>query len=972
MNTPTYGGGGPLPPNRWTSAAVGGGVIAVASVICFLLPFGWLFGVPLLALAAVYVYCVATGMDPKADVRSTLGHIRAASSAVGGALPGETRTPSPPAPPTGSPPPATPTPAPAAPPQVAPTPAPAPPPVTAPRPTPPPPQPTPAPPARPAVASQPIPAPPPARTPPPAAPPSPPMYGPPVSVHSPAGFGSPLPQPGWPGTGPPAGPGAAETQAYPPYGPPPVGDSPPPRGRQRGSTGVRFLAVALVIVLLAAATVTVALVLRSADDDDRVQALPRGLLQAAYPEAPSRTFTVTQDNYNGSGTFVRPNYPIGGEESTGYLQSDKYAITGIPDGLIAIDPATGEVAWIQDSLGRLGCSDVFDDQTLGCLTDGGLVLLSAETGQVERRLPNAAGYTRLQKFGDKYAYATSGGDTATVALGTLDNPEAYWKREVAISGGTRSRLVVSDKIILWQDLSASGGWSLAYNDAGESINPTASGSGNLVGDHFVAADNAAKVYDSSGALQYEADWYVDQPDLYAPAEGIDLAFTGGSVIDPRNGRELWDMPSGVPPTDGLHADIRGVVGSVVLANTWPRVGLLAADARTGAPLWRIDSGVPPTELTTDGRRVMAIDEYGTITAYDLATGGVAWSVEAGDLGSYPKVFAVGSHLVAVGSDAMVGFTGSGEKAVLYDSAKVTTETAGNQSSGGAVTKCGNAPKVVPETFRASDGALVVRLKFTATCPGGDVISNSGYRVTIRDQSSVIASAQFNLGGSSVLALPREGGSVARDFSFPPGTYWRLPSSLSGGGGSNTSVAGSGQTVECTSEGSDTVPRGQEMPPSASGTSSPLSGAMASGGGVTVNPTQNALDALRAQANADYSVVQRDLAERWLAQISAKQVRNPPLMAVDIDDRTMVAWTPEEILRQHLALRSQYPEVRLVYSNDWSTFDLRDWWITVAQPNVADPVSANAWCDSKALAPKQCFAKLISNTRGSPGTTVYRR
>jgi hypothetical protein len=127
-----------------------------------------------------------------------------------------------------------------------------------------------------------------------------------------------------------------------------------------------------------------------------------------------------------------------------------------------------------------------------------------------------------------------------------------------------------------------------------------------------------------------------------------------------------------------------------------------------------------------------------------------------------------------------------------------------------------------------------------------------------------------------------------------------------------------------------------------------------------------------KANADHALVQRNLFERWLAQISAKQVRTPPMSAVDIDDRTMVVWTPEEILRQHLALRSQYPEVRLVYSNDWSTFDLRDWWISMAQPNVADAVSANAWCDSKALAPNQCFAKLISDTRGSAGTTVYRR
>ena len=954
-----FGGGGPVPPRRSGPILVGG-VMAAAAVICFFLPFGWVFGIPLLLLAIAYIYCVATGMDPRADTRTTLGHLRIAASTIAGTVPRQSEVSrSPEAPP------AAPghqqmfTPTPHFP--------------VDPQPAPPAAEPDHAaeqirddvavppaslsaePPTEPAAPQQPTPAPPSAST-----------YG--LSAATPYGRQEQHAEsvPPWVGGGSQGGAFATGAAPYPPYGPPPE-DVP---SRRIGRSIMWGLVAAAVVVVLAVATVTVVLATRDDGKEPVAKSLPDNALQSAYPNAPSRTFQIAGDDVNASGTFRRPNYPVGGEENTGYLRSDRYAITGISGGLIAIDPATGEVAWVQDTLGAVGCSDVFDDQTMACITEGGLVLLSAETGQVNRWLPQS-GYTRMEKFGDKYAYAQSDGTTATVSLGTLDNPEAYWKREEAISGGTRTSLAVSDNIIMWRDGSVTGGWTLAYNESGESLNPVTSSYGNLVDDLVVAADNSAKVYNAAGELQYEAGWFVDQPTLYAPAPGVDLAFTGGDVINPDNGRHAWDFPQGIPPTDGLHADVRAVVGSVVLANTWPRGGLLAADARTGALLWRIDSGVPSTELVTDGQRVIAIDEYGTVSAYDLATGSVAWTVEAGDLGDYPKLFAVGDHLVAYGSDAMVGFTGSGESAVLYDSANASSETAKN-SSGGAVTKCGSAPKVAPETFRASDGALVVRLKFTATCPGGDIISNSGYRVTIRDQSSLIASAQFNLGGSSVLALPRDGGSVARDFSFPPGTFWRLPSSLSGGGGSNTSVSGSGQTIECTAQGTDTVSQGEEMTPSTSGTSSPLAGSQASGGGATVNPTQNALDALRAQANADYPLVQRDLAERWLAQISAKQVRTPPLMAVDIDDRTMVAWTPEEILRQHLALRSQYPEVRLVYSNDWSTFDLRDWWITVAQPNVTDPVSANAWCDSKALAPNQCFAKLISNTRGSAGTTVYRR
>ncbi|MEV0539310.1 hypothetical protein [Nocardia salmonicida] len=129
----------------------------------------------------------------------------------------------------------------------------------------------------------------------------------------------------------------------------------------------------------------------------------------------------------------------------------------------------------------------------------------------------------------------------------------------------------------------------------------------------------------------------------------------------------------------------------------------------------------------------------------------------------------------------------------------------------------------------------------------------------------------------------------------------------------------------------------------------------------------ALATLRAQADADQPFVSAGVANRWVPQLSAKQ---PGLVAPDVDGH-MVNWTSSEILAQHQRMRAQYPGARLVWSDDWATFDLRGWWITLAGTTYSDPDSANAWCDARSIPVDECFAKLVSNSRTSTGTTKYR-
>lgn len=135
----------------------------------------------------------------------------------------------------------------------------------------------------------------------------------------------------------------------------------------------------------------------------------------------------------------------------------------------------------------------------------------------------------------------------------------------------------------------------------------------------------------------------------------------------------------------------------------------------------------------------------------------------------------------------------------------------------------------------------------------------------------------------------------------------------------------------------------------------------------VDPQAAAFATLRARADSDRPFVSANLSERWVPQISAKRTG---LVAPDVDGR-VVTWTNTEILAQHQRLRQQYPGTRLIWSDEWNTFDLRGWWVTLAGATFAEPDSANAWCDAMAISADECFAKLVSNSRGPAGTTKYR-
>ncbi|WP_170231368.1 tetratricopeptide repeat protein [Pseudonocardia kunmingensis] len=127
--------------------------------------------------------------------------------------------------------------------------------------------------------------------------------------------------------------------------------------------------------------------------------------------------------------------------------------------------------------------------------------------------------------------------------------------------------------------------------------------------------------------------------------------------------------------------------------------------------------------------------------------------------------------------------------------------------------------------------------------------------------------------------------------------------------------------------------------------------------VSADP-QTQLQQLRA---ADDPNVER-LIGYWVPQLSAKK---PGLVAEG------QAFSPADVLADHMVLRSTYPGALLLWSGDYPSYRNGDFWITVVNQPSSTPKEANSWCDAQGIRPDDCFAKKISRTGDSMGTTAYR-
>ncbi len=115
------------------------------------------------------------------------------------------------------------------------------------------------------------------------------------------------------------------------------------------------------------------------------------------------------------------------------------------------------------------------------------------------------------------------------------------------------------------------------------------------------------------------------------------------------------------------------------------------------------------------------------------------------------------------------------------------------------------------------------------------------------------------------------------------------------------------------------------------------------------------------ADEDRPFVAANLAGHWVPQLSSKRP--------GVVDQGVV-WDNTMTLQEHLDLRQRYPDVRLPWSGDWSTFTASDFWVTIVGMPYPDSANPLAWCRAQALDRDHCIAKLISTTHGVGASTAY--
>ena len=130
----------------------------------------------------------------------------------------------------------------------------------------------------------------------------------------------------------------------------------------------------------------------------------------------------------------------------------------------------------------------------------------------------------------------------------------------------------------------------------------------------------------------------------------------------------------------------------------------------------------------------------------------------------------------------------------------------------------------------------------------------------------------------------------------------------------------------------------------------------------VSAESTAASNLQATAQRDAPYVDAYLTGEWVAQLSSKKSGT-----YDSEDRT--TYDLAKIWQKHVEL-SRYG-VYLIRSENFSSFGSGGYWVDVYAGSFSYPAAANSWCDSQGFASSQCFAKFLSHTSSSTGSSVQR-
>ncbi|TSD96166.1 PQQ-binding-like beta-propeller repeat protein [Gordonia rubripertincta] len=810
------------------------------------------------------------------------------------------------------------------------------------------------------------------------------------SPFPPTGMAPPVGPPGYPPPGHPSPgyppPGWQQPLGYPPPGYPPPGWQPPSRRRSKTKAYViTGIALACVLALVAGGVVWWKST-RSSEESD----LLAGQLTGSYPTAPSAAWTIGAAS-------------MGGEKFNSVLPSEgRYGALGaITDGQTLVTLVGGEFTGVSDNwavgidVGTGGhwrfsepvrhCADRIVDHTVVCGRDSDLYFIDTRTGDAIAHVTTPTNTEDVAFNGDA-AFLAAFDDAITLYKVTPEGVE--WSRplsplpEPATGSGDSTYFTATDEAVVYAGLVV---YAVSAKDGKTIFAQT--GASSEIG-RFDDGTLAVQAGTPSGYTLTQHRVVMLRPDTStAELAGKDMVvpevvtsnqrhrvLLDGAYADSRDGTTVWT--TSMPDVDSygsrvVVADDREVILFERNSNKF-----VALDTATGEERWAAEALGPSGasgHAVTDGERLIAATADGGIGALDLATGAPVWELPPATIGnasgSQGRVltFAIGNRLVTLTSTTITGFAPTGPRAIVPGTTRGSER---DSRSGGTeyVTPCGSPPIFTPQTFRTAAGGLVVTMKVTAKCPGGDVLYGPQTRITISDGNGLIASGNFDFQQAPVAVPSDDGSDLTLELTYPPGSFFRLPDTLndgtsagagSAGSGSGGSGAGGGQVLVDCEKGPTSGPAPSlSVPDSGMSTSSVATGAAFPAG---TNIIGTSVNALRVQADSDRAFILANLNNRWVAQLSSKR---PGLVA---DGRT---WNDQAILDEFLALRLRFNDVRLLWSDEWPVFSYQGWWVTVAAATFPGPVEANNWCRTQGFDPDHCFAKLVSTTAGPDGSTLY--
>ncbi|WP_179476446.1 hypothetical protein, partial [Mycolicibacterium vinylchloridicum] len=208
-------------------------------------------------------------------------------------------------------------------------------------------------------------------------------------------------------------------------------------------------------------------------------------------------------------------------------------------------------------------------------------------------------------------------------------------------------------------------------------------------------------------------------------------------------------------------------------------------------------------------------------------------------------------VVTVIAAVAIGFAVFGGGHDTEKRAAGTTPAGGAGNTTSAVTQACTATTLLGtgSATMTPDG-LSVNTTLDSSCSSTDTLAGSSVVVTVTAGSRDVASGVFNLDAHPITQT--SGGNQNQQFVFPAGMYWRVPETI---GNASLRVQISGFTH------SRNGASGRSDPIVASSPAAPTNG----------NSESTAAAALQELADADYSFVKGNLADRWIPQISSKRV-----------------------------------------------------------------------------------------------------